>query len=178
MITYEDEPKPAGFKISVVHRKSDIDDHPQEPEELNEEKENYFLLKYTSDQHKNIDVVLSAFASSFLKHVSLIVAAGNQTDVISLEKLRRSRNVTVVSSSDAELLNYLYTKALGFINCSLTEISRLTIIKAQRWLCRLVLSDTKTFRNLVGNKATFFDPASVESVIAAIQSALKDSQVQ
>jgi|EndMetStandDraft_4_1072995.scaffolds.fasta_scaffold00017_15 hypothetical protein len=168
--------KTLGFRISVAYKNPDIHTQRSDYESLTDEKENFFLLRNTPDQRANLWVILDAFASATLRRAKLIIAVSNENEVVELEQQVKSKNVTVVVCNNDELLDYLYLKARGFINCSLTEISRLTIIKAQESFCILVLSDTKVFRQLVGDNAAFFEPGSVPSATAAIWSVFKKKE--
>jgi hypothetical protein len=165
--------KPANYQISLAYKRVEIDDALGEAESLKEDKEDFFLLKCTPDQKRNINVIIRAFTSVRLEKVKLIVVANNEGEVAELEQQRISKNITVLVCKDLKLLNYLYSKAWGFINCSITEISKLTVVRAKESSCALVLSDIKSFR-MLARSAIFFDPGSVASVVAAILSALKE----
>jgi glycosyltransferase involved in cell wall biosynthesis len=84
---------------------------------------------------------------------------------------------TVAVSGPDSLLVALYRSARAFVYPSLYEGFGFPLLEAMSLGCPVLCSDTGPIPEVVGKAALLFDPANTESIAAAIDHALGDSEV-
>ncbi|MXV51309.1 glycosyltransferase [Pedobacter sp. HMF7647] len=132
-------------------------------------KDDFFLFVGSFDPRKNLITLLKAFESDKLKKFKLIVV-GKRSASFRDQKLIIPDNVTILDNCNDEDLSVLYKHASGLINCSIYEGFGLPLVEAMSSGCPLVLSDIPVFREIAGDRASYFDPISSDSIVHAIKS--------
>lgn len=123
-------------------------------------KDKYFLYVGNAYPHKNLEVLLRAFAG--VKDAKLILVGKDdffykrlkQTDLV---RSLKNRIIFKTSVSDSELKE-LYKNAQAFVFPSLMEGFGLPALEALREGCPVIVSDIPVFHEILGDSAIYFNP--------------------
>jgi glycosyltransferase involved in cell wall biosynthesis len=131
----------------------------------------YFLYVGNAYPHKNLSLLLKAFAELSARqgslNVGLLLVGKDDYFYKKLrEQLKKDGNTGVKvlhDVSDSELA-YLYRHAVGLVSPSLMEGFGLTALEAIGLSCVPVLSDIPAFHEVCGDAAVYFNPTSPKSL--------------
>ncbi len=143
----------------------------------------YLLYVGSRGGYKNFDGLLRAYASSsYLQHHFNIVSFGGggfdkrEHDLRESLGIRRE-NLVQVGGGD-EILAALYEKAAAFVYPSLYEGFGIPPLEAMSLGCPVILSNTSSLPEVVGDAGEYFDPADIESMRVAIEAVLQSQSRQ
>lgn len=164
-------------KTSVIHHGYKLLSAPVGIQRINDP---YILYVGCRGGYKNFDKFLQAYAAAPLiyKKFQLVIFGGG-----SLTKNERSRilelgggllRVHYYSGGD-EVLASLYASAHAFVYPSLYEGFGIPPLEAMSLGCPVLCSDRSSLPEVVGDAAEFFDPESIDSIVAALTRVLFDS---
>jgi glycosyltransferase involved in cell wall biosynthesis len=164
-------------KTSVVHLGFDLMLEPgtAESNPYVEERLPYLLYVGQRGGYKNFMRLIDAMGSSKIIREQFNLVCFGGGDFTATERLAmdtknfRTSQVSQISGSDG-LLSTLYKQASMLIYPSLYEGFGIPPLEAMAHGCPVVCSDTSSMPEVVGNAAVYFDPNSVESLIAALES--------
>lgn len=146
-------PKVEQSKIDVIYLASFVDS-----DEVENQKDDYFIAVNSLNSRKNIKVILEAFKLLDLNQFKLKIIGGSFENVFNNDVLEYSTNVTFLNEvSDADLKNEL-SKAKALINGSFYEGFGLTALEAMSVGTPCILSDIPVYKELYSETALFFDP--------------------
>jgi glycosyltransferase involved in cell wall biosynthesis len=140
-----------------------------------EERLPYLLYVGQRGGYKNFMRLLDAMGSSNIIREQFNLVCFGGGDFTATERLAmdtknfRTGQVSQISGSDG-LLSTLYKEASMLIYPSLYEGFGIPPLEAMAHGCPVICSDTSSMPEVVGNAAVYFDPNSVESLIAALES--------
>ncbi len=136
----------------------------------------YFLYVGNAYPHKNLEILIDAFAA--LGGDTTLVLVGK--DDYFYKRLKQSERVKTLgnrivfktSVSDREL-GSLYRDAQAFVFPSLMEGFGLPAIEALAHGCPVICSDIPVFHEILGEAATYFDPNDVDRLTKILAVALE-----
>ncbi len=143
----------------------------------------YLLYVGARGGYKNFDGLLRAYASASIlsKNFELVAfGGGDLTDrerALILELGIESNNVRQMGGSDSVLAN-LYRGAALFVYPSLYEGFGIPPLEAMSFNCPVACSKTSSIPEVVGDAACFFDPESLDSMVDAMESVLRDEALR
>jgi len=132
----------------------------------------YFLYVGGRQYYKNFNFLLRAFA---LQREARLIVAGKPWTLSEREHLHQlaiQDRVELRPLPDHEGLRRLYSGAAAFVFPSLHEGFGFPTLEAMACGCPVLLSDTEVFREVAGKAGHYFDPGSVDSLVAKLQAAL------
>lgn len=133
----------------------------------------YILFVGKRDGYKNFNGLLKAFAKIYKQLNLYLVCAGggsfSKTEMKMLNEQKCGANVILFPQVTDAMLSYLYKNALAFIFPSKYEGFGIPILEAFSNGCPVILSNCSSFPEIAENAAIYFEPDSVDSIIAAIE---------
>ena len=134
-----------------------------------------FLL-YVGDRnhYKNFPTVLKAYSVwRERSRVGLVVVGATWAEheaalLLELDLLDR---VTLLTGVDDEALCRLYNTALALVYPSLYEGFGIPLLEAMACGCKVIASDIPSSRETAGDAAIYFEPQSIDSLLAAFDAA-------
>ncbi|WP_337967936.1 glycosyltransferase family 1 protein [uncultured Flavobacterium sp.] len=163
-------PKIEKSKIDVIYLASFLDS-----DEVENQKDNYFIAVNSLNSRKNIKVILEAFKLLNLNQFKLKIIGGSFKNVFNNDVLEYSTNVTFLNEvSDADLKKEL-SKAKALINGSFYEGFGLTALEAMSVATPCILSEIPVHKELYSETALFFDPKNPIQLVQKIKD-LMDSE--
>ena len=167
-------------KISVTLLASSIDKN----EFKNLKKkifENHLLFVGSRRGYKNFEGLIKAYSiSSFLKNNFKIIAyGGEKKDKEDFNILKKnnidSKNIIYLNDSDIHL-SKLYQNVSALIYPSFYEGFGLPILEAMQLGCPVISSDGGSLEEVGGDKLSYFDPSSLESIKNTIEKVLASEE--
>jgi glycosyltransferase involved in cell wall biosynthesis len=163
-------------KTSVIHLGVDsiFSAEPQDADTRQDLPKNFLLYVGKRDGYKNFIGFLNAFATSpYLKENYSIVCFGGGA----LESSELAAAYSIGLKSDQivhyfggdELLASIYRRAQALIYPSLYEGFGLPPLEAMATGCPVICSNTSSLPEVVGTAGEYFDPASQESIMEAME---------
>ncbi len=145
-----------------------------EGQQLNIEKP-FLLFVGKRDGYKNFKLLLEAFASSSkLKRDFKLVAFGggefSNEEIRIIKALKIDYDLIINIQGNDSLLNNLYSRASAFIYPSIYEGFGLPPLEAMTNSCPVVVSNSSSIPEVVGNAGIYFDPHSIDSLVYSIES--------
>ena len=147
----------------------------------------YFLYVGNAYPHKNLEALIGAFRK-FLRSLvatttspKLVLVGGHDFFYNRLHQevseLGLDQSVIFFGrASDKQLIN-LYCNSLALVFPSLMEGFGLPALEAVSLGARVLLSDIPVFHEIVGNRATYFDPESEDDLAQKLHEIRKQPQV-
>lgn len=133
----------------------------------------YILFVGNAYPHKNLSVLLEAFSRLEDKSYHLVIVAKRSPFLSkALSPFDQSRMVIFSDLSDSNLV-YVYTQASVLVTPSLMEGYGLVGLESLMVSTPVIASNIAVYREVYGNKVTFFDPHSVAELVAKITSVTK-----
>jgi glycosyltransferase involved in cell wall biosynthesis len=135
----------------------------------------YVLYVGQRGGYKNFTALLSAAAASpaVRRGLRLVAFGGGRLTKEEVELIDRlglpPGSVIQMGGDDAMLAN-LYAHALALVYPSLYEGFGIPPLEAMAMACPVICSETGSLPEVVGDAAAFFDPYSIDSIAAAIES--------
>ncbi len=168
-------------KISVVHlghlqrNVRNLDNSPN-----SFQQQPYLLYVGGRRGYKNFKSLLKAYAESenLRKEFRLICFGGgqfNQDEEELIDQLHLDKSNIIQKAGGDLLLIDLYKKAAAFVYPSLYEGFGIPLLEAMSLGCPVICSNTGSIPEVVGGAAQQFDPADIDSIRTAIESAVFDS---
>ncbi len=175
-------------KISVTYEGVDeklITNNKQQTTEKRLIKEPYFLYVGNAYPHKNLETLLSAFASFHkekgMSGIKLVLVGNDDFFYRRLKKSAEALGITdaVVFYGPAkdEELAQLYRYTTAFVFPSLMEGFGLPALEALSFGCPVLVSDISVFHEVLGEYATYMDSRSAKSIAVALREVLKRKSV-
>lgn len=144
-------------------------------ENINLNKEDFFLFVGSLDPRKNLKTLLEVFSKPTLKKEKLVIVGAKQNSLKD-ENLLLPSNVKLLDNCSDAHLKKLYSSAKALINCSMYEGFGLPVVEAMSSGCPLLLSDIPVFKEIAGKHAMFFNPNDPTNIIEAINAFLEKSE--
>lgn len=138
--------------------------------------ERYLLHVGNRHVHKNVDVLLRAFAEIVRLDPSLRLVLSGQglpNETARLRELGIEDRVVFLSATD-EQLPWLYHRAQAFVFPSLYEGFGLPVLEAMAAGCPVVIAATPALVEVAGDDASIFAPDDVDSLVALLQDVIGD----
>lgn len=139
---------------------------------------NYILFVGSRDSYKNFPACAQAVSRILQKEKGLqFICVGSPFNKEELELIKKLNieQQTLAIRVDDQNLNKLYANAVLFIYPSLYEGFGMPILEAFINDCPVCLSNTSCFPEIAGNAGVYFDPYSIDSIIAAMEKVIYDS---
>ncbi|HEY8240899.1 MAG TPA: glycosyltransferase family 1 protein [Kiritimatiellia bacterium] len=179
-------------RVRVVHlgrnsvfRKMDIVDARMKRKEILKDFDRPYILYVGSRQrYKNFHMLVQAYGRwARSRDIGLVVVGGHQRpeDRLILDLSGSPRHVRFVGHADDETLCALYNGAEFFTYPSQLEGFGIPLLESMAAGCPICCSDIPVFREIAGDLPAYFDPASADSAVAALDKALTlkaDPQMQ
>lgn len=127
--------------------------------------------------YKNFKIVLQAYNYwSKAKDIALIVVGGPwlEEEKQQLVDLGVADYIHLLTDVDDQHLCFLYNQAIGFVYPSLYEGFGLPLLEAMACGCPIVASNIPAAREVAGDCPIYFEPAEVESLLAAFEMVLSE----
>jgi glycosyltransferase involved in cell wall biosynthesis len=131
---------------------------------------NYFLCVSSSAFHKNIVTVLMSFEKFCNSNDEMnLYLVGKISDNVALNyynqlQIKVKNRIKVFADISNQSMGILYANCHTYISASLFEGLGMPVVEAMYFKARLLLSDIEVFREITKNKASFFDPNSVDQL--------------
>lgn len=168
-------------KTSVVHLGFSLTDAGEKP--CGATSRPYLLYVGARGGYKNFEGLLKAYAmtSGLAREFDLVAFGGGELSPRERTLIQElgldDSKVRQMGGSDA-LLAGLYRGAALFVYPSLYEGFGIPPLEAMSFNCPVACSDTSSIPEVVGDAACLFDPESIDSMGAAIESVLNDDAVR
>lgn len=134
--------------------------------------EKYFLYVGNAKQHKNVQVLISAFVQAALKNTALILVSPGP-EAAALQLPSTVRRLTNVPDED---LPVLYAKAQAFMTASLYEGFCLPVLEALSCDCPVIAANTSAIPELAAEGVVLVEPTA-EAFTAALLNFSKPKHV-
>lgn len=170
------------LKISVVHLGFTLTSQDKSVKAIKPLRP-FLLYVGSRGGYKNFEGLLKAYAASAsLKSDFDLVCFGggalNNDEKALIQQLGVSNDrVSQVSGNDALLAGY-YQAASAFVYPSLYEGFGIPPLEAMSFDCPVVCSNVSSIPEVVGNAGEMFDPCDIDSIRAAIERVVSDSQLR
>lgn len=152
----------------IAEAPDDIFRHPVKSDLVLPEK--YLLFVGNAYPHKNLKVLLEAFTKLDDKSLRLVIVAKRSPFIAkSLAPYDQSRIVILSDLSDSDLV-HVYTKAVALVTPSLMEGYGLVGLESLMVGTPVIASNIPVYREVYGNKVTYFDPSSASDLVDKIKS--------
>lgn len=135
----------------------------------------YFLYVGNAYPHKNLDMLLKAFAefSKETLHVSLVLVGKEDYFYQVLQRrllqLAIETSVIVLSNVSDEELSFLYRNAIALVMPSFMEGFGLPTLEAMQNNCLVAASAIPSLQEICQDVAVYFDPKNKEAMIAVLK---------
>lgn len=148
-------------------------------------KEPYFLYVGNAYPHKNLHVLIEAFAK-FINTARgkdfRLVFVGSDTSFYKnlhshVHTLACKDAIQFTGNISDEDLVYVYSYAHALVFPSLSEGFGLPALEAIQFGCPVVCSDIPIFHEILQEHALYFDPKSVDSLVSVLQKVSKKREV-
>ncbi len=139
----------------------------------------YFLYVGNYYPHKNVEFLIKAFAEAGLKASLLLTGPSdhfsNRIDGL-INNLGMDDTIIRMSHLSANERASLYSHALALVHPSKAEGFGLPLLEASHFGKPAIVSDIPVFRELLGDKGTYFNPSKKKDLMATLQHAEKNIQ--
>lgn len=164
-------------KTSVIHHGYEL---LAAPTGLRRCEEPFILYVGSRGGYKNFDLLLQAYGASqsLHKNFQLVAFGGGPLtwqEQSRIKQLGEGQWQVLHLSGDDAVLADLYASAEVFVYPSLYEGFGIPPLEAMSCGCPVVCTDRSSLPEVVGNAAGFFDPESVDSMVATLNKVLFDS---
>ena len=147
---------------------------------LNNKFNNFFIYVGNFYPHKNVEKLVEAF-SKINKDVKLVLIGPKdyfQSRIVqSINRLDMKDKIVFCNNPSYSELVFFYKNAKALIHPSLSEGFGLPLIEATYFSCPVIASDTKVFKELLGESYLSFDPNDVGDMTDKIKSFLDKKPV-
>lgn len=139
--------------------------------------EKYLLFVGNAYPHKNLRVLLEAFSRQDDKSLRLVIVAKRSPFLSKVLAPFDLSRITVLSDlKDADLV-HVYKNASALVTPSLMEGYGLVGLESLMVGTPVIASNIPVYREVYGNKVTYFDPTSPEDLIRAVGATLEVARV-
>lgn len=139
-------------------------------EKANVKSGKYFLLVGSFSKNKNIDFAIKAFLQEKIKDFDLLIVCKSNYSVFQgNNEITERDNIKWVSDINDSQLKALYINAKSLIFPSLYEGFGLPPVEAIALGCDVLISDISIHREICGDRASYFNPNNLTSLINAIR---------
>ncbi len=140
----------------------------------------YFLYVGTRSKYKNFEIVMQAFAASpQLRANFQLVCFGGSCEFLKPElKFMAENNIRenfIYLRGDDSLLKTLYSNAQALVYTSRYEGFGLPPLEAMECQCPVICCQNSSLPEVVGDAAVFFNPDSVEELVAYMKTVVEDT---
>lgn len=134
----------------------------------------YFLHVGTVQPRKNLERLLEAYVLLYSQqsNVPPLMLAGGKNQHFSTASLQdklKCPGIRLLGYVPDEALPYLYSNALAYVSASLYEGFGLTLLEAMACGSPVVASDIGAHREVAGEAALLFDPASTDELLLVLK---------
>ena len=161
---------PIRSKITRIYEGVDSRFTPAAQEEIEKVLKKFSLLKPfflyigNAKQHKNVQVLIDAFAALNQPDRELVLVTGGKE----AGNLRPVEGVRIISDVEDADLPPLYSSALAFVTASLYEGFCLPVAEAESCGCKVIASSRGAIPEVAGDNAALVD-ADTESIRSAME---------
>jgi len=170
-------------KIKVIHL--GVDQIKLDHTVYEDKSDKPFLLYVGKrDGYKNFKLLIEAYSASskLLKDFTIIAFGGGKFtnyENLLFQKLNINNKKIINIQGNDLILNHLYKTAHAFIYPSIYEGFGIPPLEAMSQNCPVIVSNSSSIPEVVGNAGVYFDPKSVESLLSAIESIVySDSKIK
>lgn len=128
----------------------------------------YFLCVTGKADHKNFNLVKSVFSKNLLPNFKLKVVGDFSTDT-------NTDTIKYYTNISDDKLKMLYINAAALIFPSLKEGFGIPLLEAINFKLPIICSNIPTFREIMGDKALYFDPNSEDELYSNLLLFSKDN---
>ena len=155
----------------------------EQPRDFPYKTKQYFLYVGNCYPHKNVDVLLAAFAELVKTHpdARLVLVGPDSVFAHTLKKSAQSMQSHSLWKHDVQVaeLKWLYTHARSLVFPSKAEGFGLPILEAHSCGCHTILSDISVFHEVAGSRARYVVTGDSSDLCRAMQeSMVQDTPVQ
>lgn len=125
-------------------------------------------------RHKNLTMLIEAFAAADLPNLDLVVAGGGNPKVFQGAGLREAPNIRFLGRMTDGELKALYAGAYAFACPSLSEGFGFTPLEAMRMGCPVVATTGGAVPEVCGDAALYADPRDVQAWSEALRRIASD----
>ena len=139
----------------------------------------YMLYVGARAPHKNFDLLLQAYSVwKQRKTVTLVIVGSSWTpeEERRLVELGIQDQVRLLTGVDDDRLRGLYNQAAAFLYPSLYEGFGIPLLEAMACGCSIVASRIPSTTEVAGDLPFYFEPTSVEGLVAALDAVLSESR--
>jgi glycosyltransferase involved in cell wall biosynthesis len=138
----------------------------------------YFLYVGNAYPHKNLDKLIEAFNifKNGNKNVKLLFVGKDDFFYKRLEKDTKDASIVFLHDVSDKELSVLYKNSIALISASLMEGFGLPAIEAVSRECLVMLSDTPSFKEVLGDGAIYFNPENSEEIAEKMEEVLKNGK--
>lgn len=173
-------------KIDVIYHAIDRDVffHEDNPERLSRILEAagairpYFLYVGRRGAYKNFETLLRAYQTSRVRGRATLLAVGppwSQDEKVRLRNMGLGEFVRVIEHPSDDDLRLLYSGSCAFVFPSYGEGFGLPLLEAMACGAPILAADIEVFREVAGDSALYFDPASAGDLSYKLTCMLDDS---
>jgi glycosyltransferase involved in cell wall biosynthesis len=142
------------------------------------EAQPYILAIGSLARHKNLTMLVDAFAEADLPEVNLVIAGGGNPRIFQSAGLREASNIRFLGRvSDGEL-KALYGSALAFACPSLSEGFGFTPLEAMAMGCPVVATTGGAVPEVCGDAAVYADPLDRDTWRDALRTMVGDAALR
>ncbi len=139
----------------------------------------YFLYVGTRSKYKNFNMLVQALAADkWLKSNFNVICFGGTSDFTEPElesiEVNNLRQNFIYLTGDDGLLKALYEQAQALVYTSQYEGFGLPPLEAMECQCPVICCPTSSLPEVVGDAAAFFNPDSVEELVACMKMVVED----
>jgi glycosyltransferase involved in cell wall biosynthesis len=160
--------------FAPINPQSPAQTNPQSPAQISAP---YFLHVGTLAKHKNLSLLIEAFAKSD-KHLKLVLVGGapssvHNSDVPNIKAAIQKHNLqnqVVLTGylSNAEVANW-YANALGYVFPSYNEGFGLPILEAMQYKLPIIAANNTCLPEIAQGGALYFDPSNTDQLAVQMQ---------
>lgn len=166
-------------KIRVIYHGNSMTGEVNSPPVL---KTPYILYVGHRERYKNFDLLLNAYSQSrrINSEFNLVCFGGGPFKPEELEKIHKlglTDRVMCYSGSD-ELLANFYKYATVFVYPSLYEGFGIPPLEAMHYGCPVIVSNTSSIPEVVGQAGLYFNPTSYEDLTFKLEKVLDDKELR
>jgi glycosyltransferase involved in cell wall biosynthesis len=143
-------------------------------------RNHYFLAVGSANPNKNLHLLVEAFVSINVdSDINLVIVGGSNNSVFqgkSSNFFDENHNIIYTGRIDDSSLKSLYEGAKAFLYPSLYEGFGIPPLEAMSCGCPVLVSDIPPLLEVCADAAGYFNPRSVESIVAGLERAVCDDK--
>jgi glycosyltransferase involved in cell wall biosynthesis len=143
------------------------------------ERQKFFFYPAQFWSHKNHYNLLVAFKNLLIvdPYIKLVFTGADQGNLNYIKEvisdLQIEKQVTIAGFVDHEILFTFYKNTVALVMPTFLGPTNIPLLEAQAIGCRVICSDLKGHREMLGDSAIYVDPKNPDDISKAMQSSLK-----